>query len=236
MPPAVVITAASCVGDDAIERAALMAAEGRGAGHLDQIGNAGAVILLDGAVEFDERPAEMLRQHAAERRFAGAAQTDQRDAPRPVGAARHARRAPRSLWRAPAIRLPAPAPADREWRRAPPVRGPVSGNKAEAGRSSALRDGAQHARRRIAGAAFDLRQIALGGLRSLAPIAAASCRAWRDAAAPRARWRQGSRRRTARRRARPAVSFGALGTWHRPPVRAASCIIMHVDYRRHAQR
>ena len=93
MPPAVVMTAASLRGDDALERAPLMAAERGGAGHLDQVGNAGAVILLDDAVELDERPAEMLRQHAAERRLAGAAQTDQRDAPRPVGAggARHAR-------------------------------------------------------------------------------------------------------------------------------------------------
>ena len=33
--------------DDALERIALMAAERRGAGHLDQVGNAGAVILLD---------------------------------------------------------------------------------------------------------------------------------------------------------------------------------------------
>ena len=51
-----------------------------------------------------------------------------------------------------------------------------------------LRDRAQHAHRRVAGAAFDLRQVALGGLRTLAPIAAASCRAWRDCAAPRGRW------------------------------------------------
>ena len=34
-------------GDDALERAALVAAERGGAGHLDQVGNAGAVILLD---------------------------------------------------------------------------------------------------------------------------------------------------------------------------------------------
>ena len=36
-----------------------------------------------------------------------------------------------------------------------------------AGQVERLRDGAQHADRRIAGAAFDLRQVALGGLRGL---------------------------------------------------------------------
>ena len=49
MPPAVVMIAASLLGDDALERAPLVAAERRRAGHLDQIGNAGAVILLDDA-------------------------------------------------------------------------------------------------------------------------------------------------------------------------------------------
>ena len=181
-----------------------MAAEGCGAGHLDQIGNAGAVVLLDRAVELDERPAEMLREHAPERRFAGAAQTDQRDAPRAVGAGWHARCAPRSIERAPAIRLPALAPGDRGCRRAPPDARPLSGSKAASGEIERARDGAQHARRRIAGAAFDLRQIALGGRRSLAPIAAASCRAWRAAAAPRAR----SRRGTA---PSDAASLGAAG-------------------------
>jgi hypothetical protein len=60
-------------GDDAIERTALVPAEGRRAGHLDQIRNPGAVVVLDDAIELDEGPAEMLREHAAQRRFAGPA-------------------------------------------------------------------------------------------------------------------------------------------------------------------
>ena len=82
------------LGDHMLERAALLAAERRRTGHFNQIGNAGAVFLFDPPVEFDERPAQMPGEHPAERRFAGSPQTDQRDAPRPVGAGakRHARR------------------------------------------------------------------------------------------------------------------------------------------------
>jgi len=38
MPPAVAITAASCLSDDALEASALMAAEGCKPAHLDEIG------------------------------------------------------------------------------------------------------------------------------------------------------------------------------------------------------
>ena len=38
------------------------------------------VLRLDLLVELDEAPADLLRQHFAERGFAGAAQADQRDA------------------------------------------------------------------------------------------------------------------------------------------------------------
>ena len=149
-----------------------MAAEGRRAGHLDQIGNAGAVILLDQPVELDERPAEMLRQHAPERRLAGAAQTDQRDAPRRGRRCSAAPAAPRCLWRAPAIRSPALAPSRSRMAPSAAVRAPASGSSAAHGQFERLRDGAQHADRRIAGAAFDLRQIALRRLRGLRQLPA----------------------------------------------------------------
>jgi hypothetical protein len=68
--------------DDTLEAGALVAAEGREPGDLDQIRDARAVILLDQAVELDERTAEMLGEAAAERRLAGAAQADQREPPR----------------------------------------------------------------------------------------------------------------------------------------------------------
>ena len=149
-----------------------MAAERGGAGHLDQIGNAGAVIFLDDAVELDERPAEMLRQHAPERRLAGAAQADQRDAPRPVGAggARNARLDQLGEFRQFAFRHL--RERDRAWRRAPRCRAPLAGSSAAAGRSSACAMARMHARRRIAGAAFDLRQIALGGFGRLRQLPA----------------------------------------------------------------
>ena len=85
MPPAVVTTAASCSATTRDQRAPLMAAERGGAGHLHQIRNAGAVTFFDEPIEFDEWPAEMLRQHPPQRRFAGAAQADQRDATAAVG-------------------------------------------------------------------------------------------------------------------------------------------------------
>ncbi len=52
------------------------------------------------------------------------------------------------------------------------VRAPASGSKRRGGQIERLRDGAQHAHRRIAGAAFDLRQIALGGFRGLRQLPA----------------------------------------------------------------
>ena len=166
MPPAVVMIAASLRGDDAIERAALMAAEGRRAGHLDEIGNAGAVILLDQPVELDERPAQMLRQHAAERRLAGAAQADQRDAPRAVGAARPRQAGldifgKRRQFTLRHLRQQIEDGAER--------RGARAGFRQQRGTGQVerLRDGAQHADGRIADAAFDLRQVALGSLRGL---------------------------------------------------------------------
>src|SRR5438270_6051913 len=76
------------LGNDALERATLVAAEGCRTGHLHEVGDTGAVVLLDAAVEFDERPAEMLREHSPERGFSRAAQPDERDPPPTVGAAR----------------------------------------------------------------------------------------------------------------------------------------------------
>src|SRR6185437_17032237 len=62
------------------ERAALIAAIGGLAVEIKNLAQRRAGDALDLAVKFDERHAEVFRQHRAERRFAGATQTDQRDA------------------------------------------------------------------------------------------------------------------------------------------------------------
>ena len=153
-------------GDDTIERAALLAAERSGAGHLDQVGNAGAVILLDDAIELDEGPAEMLREHPPERRLAGAAQPDQRNAPGAIGAA--GKRDPRfdqlGQLRQFAFRHLRQQIEDAAQRRR--ARAGL-GQQGRSRKIERLRNGAQHARRWIAGPAFDLRQISFGGFRGL---------------------------------------------------------------------
>src|SRR4029453_13509231 len=70
--------------DDALEARALVAAEGREPRHLDQIGNARAVVLLDQAVELEERAGERLREHLAERGLAGPTQPDEPDPARAI--------------------------------------------------------------------------------------------------------------------------------------------------------
>src|SRR5262249_56431879 len=72
-------------GDDALEASALVATEGGKPRHLDQIRNARAVVLLDQAIELDEGTAERVGEALPERRLAGAAQTDERDAARALG-------------------------------------------------------------------------------------------------------------------------------------------------------
>ena len=62
-----------------LERAPFIAAIGRLAVEIENLAQRRAGDALDLAVEFDEWHAELLRQHRAERRFAGAAQPDQRD-------------------------------------------------------------------------------------------------------------------------------------------------------------
>ena len=157
------------LGNDTIQRIALLAAERRRAGHLDQIGDARAIIFLDPAVEFDERPIEMLRQHSAERRLAGAAQTDQRDALAAIRTAAHAHARGKLLGqgRQFLFRHLRQQIEDRAK-----LRGAGAGLRQQrrSGKIERLRDSAQHADRRIAGATFDLRQISfrsLGGLRQL---------------------------------------------------------------------
>jgi len=53
------------------------------------------MFALDHLVDFDERRIEALCERRAERRFAGAAQADQRDAPPAVRGPQACRRAPR---------------------------------------------------------------------------------------------------------------------------------------------
>src|SRR5579875_1209164 len=75
---------------DALQRFALRAAERLLAEHLEDLAQRGAAAPLDLAIEFDEGQVEPRRQHAAEGRFAAAAQADQGDAPPAQVAARFA--------------------------------------------------------------------------------------------------------------------------------------------------
>jgi hypothetical protein len=161
--------------DDTLEAGALVAAEGREPGDLDQIRDARAVILLDQAIELDERTAEMLGKARPERRLAGAAQADQRNPPRTVGRS-----------------VPLGAPLDqlgdgREigdrktaqqvenvgHRRAAPV---GAWDELDGRHVERLGDRLQYDHRRVALPALDLRQVALGRtriVRQLAPRRAA---------------------------------------------------------------
>ena len=136
-----------------------------------QIGNAGAVIVLDAPVELDEGPAEVPGEHAPERRLAGAAQADKRDAAAAVGAggARQARfdvpNERRQFTRRNLRQQIGDAVERRRARRG-------LGQERGGGKIERLRDRPQHAHRRIAGAALDLRQISLGGERSLRQLPA----------------------------------------------------------------
>ena len=71
--------------EDALEAGALVAAKGASPRHLDQIGDARPVILLDQPVELDKRTTELVGEAAPERRLAGAAQPDRGNAPRAIG-------------------------------------------------------------------------------------------------------------------------------------------------------
>ena len=84
MPPATAMTTRSCSRDHVFEAEPLMPAEGGGARDLEQQRHARAVGLLDHAVELGEGTAERGREQRAERRLAGAAQADKRDAARAV--------------------------------------------------------------------------------------------------------------------------------------------------------
>ncbi len=80
MPPGVAITASGCDSMRLLERASLVAAVGSRAEQVVDLGEPVAGDAFDLAIEFDERHAASLREHRAERRLAGAAQADQRDA------------------------------------------------------------------------------------------------------------------------------------------------------------
>ena len=174
--------------DDAFEAGALVAAEGREPGHLDQIGNARAVVLLDQAVELDEGAGELIGKTPSQRRLAGAAQPDERDAPRAVGRDMPGGVTFDQLGQRGKLR-------DRRagehvehmgHRRRTAVRARQELDDRNVER---LRDRLEDEHGRIALPAFDLREVALGRARTPAPVAAASCRVWRARAAPAGRCR-----------------------------------------------
>ena len=114
------------------------------------------------------------------------------------------------------------------------VRGAASGSSAAARKIERLRDGAQHADRRIAGAALDLRQIALGGCGGLRQLAARHAALGAVSFAPRARWRRESRRLrgVALRNAAGFRGSLLLRLGHRlssPPRDCRSCTIVHYN-------
>ena len=73
--------------NDPLQRRSFLAAEGREAGDLDDIGKTRAIVLLDHAVELDERHGKRASKATPERRFARTPQADQGDAARPVALA-----------------------------------------------------------------------------------------------------------------------------------------------------
>ena len=111
-------------------------------------------ISMNGAVE-------PLRERAAERRLAGAAQADQRDAPaaRAVGDRRRRCRGRRSdSWSSASHR-----DAAQLRERAPPRRWrSTAGNRSNRVEAEPARDRVEHEHARVALAALDLREIALG--------------------------------------------------------------------------
>ena len=78
------------LGEHVLERLALGAAEGLLAEHVEDLGQRGAGAALDLTVKLDEGHAERLGRQRPERRFAAAAQANQRDAARAVGLGRRA--------------------------------------------------------------------------------------------------------------------------------------------------
>ena len=80
MPPPTVMHHLGVRFDDALEAAALDAPVARLPVEQEHLGQADAGLALDLAVELDERAAAVLRERRAERRLAGAAQADERDA------------------------------------------------------------------------------------------------------------------------------------------------------------
>jgi hypothetical protein len=106
----------------------------------------------------------MPRQHAAERGFAGAAQPDQGDAPPALGALGR-QKAGFDQLRELGEALIGQLRHDIEQRRARATVHSRLAQQIRGGNVERLRDGAQHRDRRIASAAFDLRQISFRGVR-----------------------------------------------------------------------
>src|SRR6516165_5357809 len=73
--------------NDPLESCSFLPAKRRETRDLNEIGEAGAIVLLDDAVELDERYGERPGEAAPERRFARTPQTDQGDAARAVALA-----------------------------------------------------------------------------------------------------------------------------------------------------
>ena len=150
-----------------------------------------------------------------------------------IGAAARATRAAISLSQRRQLLLRHLRQTDREMAPSSAVRAPLSGSSAEAGRSSACAMRAQHADRRIAGAAFDLRQIPLrrfGGLRQLparhAALGAILSHFAADGGEECGRLCEPARRNGSDRLGQLG-SGGRLGHGSHVPMHYSSCAIMH---------
>ena len=143
-----------------VERLALGAAEGLLAEHLEDFAQRGAAALLDLAVEFDERHAERSRQQAAERRFAAAAQADQRDAPLRKSSDGCAEMLQQQLARLRERRRRQPLEELRQQHQVERRFGAVM-HQLRDRQADGARDAPQQHDRAIAVAGFELRQIAL---------------------------------------------------------------------------
>src|SRR5215831_1113487 len=165
----------------ALEASALVAAKSCDARHLDEIGNARAVVLFDQPVELDKGIAERIGKPATQRRFAGAAQPDQRD----TAATVDPRIPPRAAFDQFGERGKLGARRAREdirylgHRRAAPV---AAREQFDDRNIERVRDRCEHDHGRVAHSALDLREIALGGAGGV-----------RELAAPTGRWRRRTR-------------------------------------------
>ena len=198
------------------ERRALVPAKHLLAEQLEQLAERDAALLLDLAVELDEGHAKARRERAAERRFAGPAQADQRHAMSAHVARCAGKSRQQQIARRGEIDGSEPVEELPEQARIHGAVGPFVDQFGER-HADRVGDAAQQQNRKIALAGFELRQIALGDFRMLGEQLARHSAAAAHHAHPGADAIEKRRQILGRSgpRRRPALGFGA-GFGHGP--------------------